>query len=394
MKKGCPAIFFAVLVLFSMPIFGQAKTWGDLIAEMETILEESYTAYNAGDIKKAKDLVNKAYFGYYEKFGIEKTVQAYISGRRAAEVEYEFSTVKKNMTAKKDAEVRASLDLLIKMLWEDANQLDGKKESPWSVFFSSFFIIVREGVEAILVIAAIIAYLLKSGNKDKLIWVYWGIITALIASILLVFLLKAVTALSGANQEIIEGVTMLVAVVVLFYVSNWMVGKAHGTEWARYVQGKVQASISSGGLFSLAFGAFLAVFREGAETILFYQALFIGTGSYTSMIWAGLGGGFLVLIVVYYVFVVLSRKIPLKPFFIATSVLLYILAISFAGTAVKEFQEAGAISVTAVSGFRSVSLLGIYPTIETLLPQIVLLLLAVFATWRQVVKHRTAPRAE
>jgi high-affinity iron transporter len=170
---------------------------------------------------------------------------------------------------------------------------------------------------------------------------------------------------------------MLIAVVVLFYVSNWMVSKAEAEVWTKYIEGKVQSSITAGSMFSLAFAAFLAVFREGAETILFYQALLAGTSTSINMIWLGLGVGIAVLVVIYVFIRMLSITLPLKPFFLGTSVLLFIMSITFVGNGIKELQEGNVAGVSPVPGIASVDILGIYPTLETLIPQLILLLITV-----------------
>jgi high-affinity iron transporter len=301
---------------------GGPETWNEVVDEMQAVCDEAHEIYISGDIDAAKAQVDVAYFNYYEKLGFERTVMAYVSGDRAAQVEYQFSYIKKAMTAgEAESEVRAALDLLVQYLREDANQLDGKEESAAAVFIASLLIITREGFEAIIIVGAIIAYLVKSGNKEKTNSVYWGSLIALGASVLMAFILNNLSAVSGANQEIIEGVTMLIAVAVLFYVSNWMVSKAEADAWSGYIEGRVQSSIAKGSVFSLAFAAFLAVFREGAEVILFYQALLADTETYVNMIWIGLGIGCVALVVIYILIRVLSIRLPLKPFFLGTSVL-------------------------------------------------------------------------
>lgn len=394
MRKSLVAAALTVILvlMFSTTAFAAShETWNDVVDEMQAALDKSYDIYVSGDVKAAKAQVDVAYFGYYEKLGFEKTVMAHISGDRAAEVEYQFSFVKKSMTAGDPRnEVRASLDKLINLLREDANRLDGKKESPVGVLLASLVIIAREGFEAILIVGAIIAYLIKSGNKHKTGSVYWGSLIALAASVLMAVVLNSLSGLSGANQEIIEGVTMLVAVVVLFYVSNWMVSKAEAAAWTHYIEGKVQSSLTKGSLFSLAFAAFLAVFREGAETILFYQALLANTKTYVNMVWVGLGIGCAALVVIYALIRFLSIKLPLKPFFLGTSILLFVMSISFVGSAVKELQEGNVIGVTSVPWIKSVDLLGIYPTLETLIPQILLLVLTACAFIIQIKKWRQA----
>jgi high-affinity iron transporter len=248
-------------------------------------------------------------------------------------------------------------------------------ENALGVFLGSLLIIVREGFEAIIIVGAIIAYLLKSGNKKSTAPVYWGSLIALALSVVMAWILNALTSTaSGRNQEIIEGATMLLAVAVLFYVSNWMVSKAEAEAWTGYIEGKVKASITKGSMFSLAFAAFLAVFREGAETILFYQALLAGNQNYINMIWVGLGVGIVLLVIIYILIRFLSIKLPLKPFFLGTSILLFAMSVAFTGSGIKELQEGNVIPVTMLPfNFITVDILGIYPTLETLIPQILLL---------------------
>ncbi|MDR1069416.1 MAG: FTR1 family iron permease [Gracilibacteraceae bacterium] len=390
-------------VLALMLFFGAAGTvaasdynsWGEIVDEMAAVCDEAYEIYLTGDIAGAKAQVDVAYYSFYEKLGFEKTVMAYVSGDRAAQVEYQFSLIKKAMTAAEpQGAIREDLDTLVRFLREDAGQLDGKTEDPTAVFLASFLIILREGFEAIIIVGAIIAYLIKSGNKQKTGMVYWGSLLALGASVIMAFILNALSGASGAQQEIVEGATMLLAVVVLFYVSNWMVGKAEADAWSGYIEGRVKSSIAKGSVFSLAFAAFLAVFREGAEVILFYQALLADTETYANMIWMGFGVGCVALVVVYIVIRVLSIRLPLKPFFLGTSVLLSIMAISFTGSGVKELQEGNAVSVTPVAGISSVDLLGIYPTLETLIPQIVLLAVTVVTFTIQMRKWKKSANSQ
>ncbi|MHB9291726.1 FTR1 family iron permease [Hollandina sp. SP2] len=367
--------------------------WTKIAEEMAVCLDRAYELYLAGNAQGAKDAVDIAYFQYYEKAGFEKIVLTSISGARASTVEYQFSAAKKVITrGEPDALVKESLDLLTAYLREDAAALDSKAESALGVFLSSLLIILREGFEAIIIVGAIVAYLLKSGSKDKTRPVYIGSIIALAASVVMAWILNMITSTvaGGQSQEIIEGATMLLAVVVLFYVSNWMVSKSEAEAWTNYIAGKVQSSIDKGSMFSLAFAAFLAVFREGAETILFYQALLASTDAYTSMIWAGLGVGAVALVAVYILIRVLSIRLPLKPFFLGTSVLLFIMSITFVGNGIKELQEGNVIGVTPVAWIGSVDILGIYPTLETLIPQVVLLAVTVGTFVIQIRRTRAA----
>jgi high-affinity iron transporter len=373
----------------------EKRSWTKTADEMAAVLDKANTLYLSGDSQGAKDQVDVAYFQFYEKVGFEKIVMNRISGARAAQVEYQFSAIKKAINKQSSREeVTAALDTLTTWLREDAAELDGREESAILVFLSSLLIIVREGFEAIIIVGAIIAYLLKSGNKKSTPPVYWGSVVALGVSVVMAWILNRITSVAGGqNQEIIEGATMLLAVVVLFYVSNWMVSKAEAEAWAGYIEGKVQSSISRGSMFSLAFAAFLAVFREGAETILFYQALLASTESYINMIWLGLGVGVVALVIIYILIRVLSIRLPLKPFFLGTSVLLFIMSITFVGNGIKELQEGNVIGVTPVSGVASVDILGIFPTLETLIPQVVLLVITVITFIIQLRRSKNAKAA-
>jgi high-affinity iron transporter len=173
-----------------------------------------------------------------------------------------------------------------------------------------------------------------------------------------------------------------------------MVSKSEAEAWTGYIEGKVKSSISRGSMFSLAFAAFLAVFREGAETILFYQALLASTDSYINMIWAGLGVGVVALVVIYILIRVLSIRLPLKPFFLGTSILLFAMSITFVGNGIKELQEGNVIGVSQISGIPSIDILGVYPTLETLIPQIALLAITVATFIIQLRRSKAAVRQQ
>jgi high-affinity iron transporter len=390
-------------------------SWNEIIDEMHAVLDKAGDAYQAGDADAAKNFVDDAYFGFYEKEGVEKMVLSFVSGKRASTVEYQFSVAKRLMTEGAPlAEVQGSLSLLKTMLREDADKLDGKgeegeesvvaEESAAVVFGGSLLIILREGFEAILVIAAIAAYLIRSGNARSTKVVYGSAVAALVASALAAVALQYVFEMSGTKeQEILEGVAMLLAVVVLFFVSNWMFSKAESEAWKRYIEGKVQTAVETGSQFALGAAAFLAVFREGAETILFYQAFIGSVETYKNMVWAGFGVGCVALIFIFLAVRYGSLVIPIKPFFTVTSILMYIMSIAFIGGGVREFQEAGIVSTTLVlqkpgaigpeSYVPVVDMLGIHPYLETLLPQIVLLIIAVASIFYYRSKARKARAA-
>ncbi|OCG79579.1 FTR1 family iron permease [Gilliamella sp. Occ4-3] len=364
------------------------ESWNAIVDEMDTILNDAYDIYFMKDVERAKARVNNAYFGFYEKHGVERAVMSYISGKRGTDTEYQFAKIKRLMTdGASNKVVRNEIDTILKMLHEDANELDGKQESGWSILLASFIIIFREGLEAILVIAAISAYLVRSGHLAMVKVVYMSSLVAIFASILAAIALHTVFDISGANQEIVEGIAMLLATVVLFFISNWMFSKAEAEAWKSYVEEKVQTAVSSGSRFALGFAAFLAVFREGAETILFYQAMLVEAKEHMDMVWYGLVIGTIILAIIFVVIRFGTMKLPIRPFFIGTSILMYIMAIAFAGGGVKELQEADMIPVTSVDFIHSVEVLGIYPTVETLVPQIIMVFIVVVSVIYYKAKH-------
>lgn len=356
-----------------------AGAWGKVVDKIDKTLTQSLDVYNKGDIEKAKDIVNEAYYGIFEKEGMEIAVKSKISGKRVGIEEYKFVAIKKMMTNKApEAQIKKEMDSLVAMLREDVVQMGGKAESnPFETLLAAFLILVREGFEAILVIGAIAAYLIKSGNKDKTRIVYYSSGAAIVASFATAVLLQQVFNVSGASQEILEGVTMLLAVVVLISVSHWMIGKVEAKAWQNYIEGKVQQAVSGNSLWSLGAASFLAVYREGAETVLFYQALYSEAGDQLGMIWGGFGLGALALVGIFAAIHYSSMRMPLKPFFLGTSILMYVMAVSFTGNGIKELQGGGVIGVTEIPGMDSIDILGVYPTWETLLPQIGLVLLGI-----------------
>jgi high-affinity iron transporter len=384
----------AALAAQADPADSTPSTWVGVADQMGAVLDDAHGLYLDGDAEAAKDRVDDAYYGSYEKLGFEKIVMGNISGARASAVEYQFSQSKQVIMAGADqAEVRAELDTLAAMLHEDAVILDGTRSSPVKAFLGSLTIILREGLEAILVVAAIVAYLVKAGRRDQLRTVYIGTALALVASVGLAVAFNALTALAGANQEIIEGVTVLIAAAMLIWVSNWIAGKSNAQAWTGYLKDKTGAAVGSGSARSLAFVAFLAVFREGAETILFYQALSASSGANPTAIWSGLGIGLVGLAGVYLAIRYLSIRIPMRPFFLATSILLAVMAVAFAGSGIKELQEGNVVPVTQLAGLPTIDLVGIYPTVQTLVCQGAVLALVV-ASFALATRRARRPRAE
>lgn len=246
-------------------------------------------------------------------------------------------------------------------------------------FWQSFLIIVREGFEAILVVGAVVAFLLKTGHRERLKSIWVGIGAALVASAATAVILRTVLAAIPASQEIIEGATLLVAVGVLFSVSYWLISRVEAAKWQQFIKEKVNRALDGGGGRALAFVAFLAVYREGAETALFYQALFNEGQHVVLPITLGIVIGFAALAVIFTLFYRFGVKIPLRPFFTVTSVLLYYMALVFMGKGFRELQEGNVVAITPINGLPTIEALGFYPTWQTFIAQLFLIALFVFA---------------
>jgi len=257
--------------------------------------------------------------------------------------------------------------------------LAGPPASGWGAFLQSLLIILREGLEAILVIGAVVAFLVKTGHRERLRSIWVGVLLALGASALTAIVLATVLRALPATREVIEGATMLIAVVVLFSVSYWLISRVEAARWQRFIREKVDAALQHGGGTALALVAFLAVYREGAETALFYQALLNEGTDIVLPILAGVVVGGAMLAVIFTLFWKYGIKIPLRPFFAVTSVLLYYMAFVFMGKGVRELQEGGVIGITVLPGWPHVNAMGIFPSVETLLAQALLLILFAFA---------------
>ena len=409
--------------------------WCAVAADMALEFNSAIENVKNDNYKDAYTNVNDAYFKYYEVQGVERTVMYAISAARVNHIEGQFRDIKHvllgNQEKEKNALIQQIEDLKIKV-YKDSMVLDGKAEisdpdnvglaiynetqvprpqlasaqttpepevtpeipestakseakpvnRDWLTFVTAFGLLVREGLEAILVIVAIVAYLIKTGNKNLLKGVYIGSFAAILASIVLAWALEALMGeQSGVARELLEGWTMFLAVAVLFYVSNWMLSKADTIAWENYISGKVQQSIDTKSQWTLIFAAFIAVMREGAELILFYSAAFTGGMSNPTYIAYGIGAGILVLIAVWVAFRYFSVKLPLRAFFMFTSILLFLMCISFMGKGVQELTEADVITgrtvIPAMKGFQ-IEALSIYDRAETLIPQIMLVIAAVW----------------
>lgn len=251
-------------------------------------------------------------------------------------------------------------------------------------------ILLREGLEALLVLVALLAFLGKSGQSAQKRWVWLGGSVGLLAAVLLGLLVKLFfqQMLTHTRQEVLEGITGLVAAGLLFSISFWLHRRAAIASWQAFVQEQAHAALVSGQVFSLAFLAFTAVFREGAETVLFYVGLAPSLSA--ADFWAGVGLGSLVLMGVAVLLLQVGMKLPLRAFFRGLSLLIFYLGFKFLGSGLHALQMADWLPITPLVGIPKLRWFGFYPTWQTLLPQMVLLGIALALVGRQWLRGRVA----
>jgi high-affinity iron transporter len=371
---------------------GSVTPHAQVFSQVRAQIESVYVLARKGDTSAS----TRAFDAYMMFEQVERSVRAKNPGL-AAELEAAFAALRTRAaggaTAAELARIRGQLDAGL----ENAERSLADNASSASLFAQSFVILLREGFEAILLVGALMTFLVKMGAAHRKRDINIGVGAAVVASLLTAFALETIFHLTPAKREALEGATMVVATIVLFYVSYWLLSKMEVAKWNHFVKSKVQDALTSGSGLALASAAFLAVYREGFETVLFYKALFLtgGPGTTTMPILAGIVLGSLVMVVVYLAINRFGVRLPLKPFFGVTSAFLYYMAFVFAGKGVAELQEGGIVPTTIIQGAPRLPTLGIYPTVESLLVQglLVTLLLAALVWTFAIEPSRRRARA-
>lgn len=243
-------------------------------------------------------------------------------------------------------------------------------------------IMLREGLEALLIVAALIAFLRKANARQHQKWIWLGafvgIIMSIIAAILINILFSAATA--GANREVIEGITGLIAVVMMLGVGVWLHQKSNMQAWNTYINKQMGSAISTGSIVSMAFVSFLSIFREGAETIIFYMGM--APSISTEKLTLGIMIATFILIVFAFLFIRYSTRISIGPFFKIATILIYFIAFKILGVSIHALQLTNHLSTTQIQQLPIINFIGFYPTWETIIPQILLLVIIFIAAKR------------
>lgn len=343
------------------------------IAYSMTMLERSMASYREGKADAAYQLAVTAYLEGFElvESSLDNRDRELRNQTEAAMMAYR-NAVK---AGKPLTDVETGYAAATRLLEQSQRKLAGPTASPMADFVSSLVIILREGLEAILVLAAMAAFLVRTGRRDGLVWLHGGWIVALLLGGVTWVVSSKLIAISGAHREVTEGVTALVSAGLLLYVGFWLHRRANAARWSEFIRDQMTSAMSRRTLLGIALVSFLAVYREVFETVLFYQALWLQSeASGQTAILVGLALGTAALVVIAWSIARYSLRLPLGLFFSGTSVLLAVMAVVFAGQGIKALQEAGKVASNPLN-FPSFPMLGIYPNVQGLTLQLAVLAL-------------------
>ena len=341
-------------------------------------LQEMLVLYEGGDYQAAYTSARTAYLDSYEY--VEIPLRA-IDPDFTLEVEFQFATLRNLISQQAGIEEIREVAIAIERNLDESERLvtGTGTLAPIIAFSSSFAIIFREGLESVLILGAILTYLEASRNTRFKKHVYYGVIAAVGATGLTWFVASYIIGISGANRELIEAIAALSATAMLFYVSFWVLNKIEHKKWMEFVKAKVWQATTTGSVMVFVMLAFFTVYREGFETVLFYQAI-SGFAKYMEgYVVIGFIAGLAVLFLIYYLMRKLGRRLPLRALFGLTMGVGAYMSIAFLGNAVRELQILDIVPYTAMFGviprldINLATMTGIYPTLETVIAQIILL---------------------
>lgn len=350
---------------------------GTTLAIARARLAESLRAYEAGDHRTSADLALAAYLDGFEPTEPVLSARDATLMRRVetAMLELRAAIAKRAPVA----DVRASFER-VGVLLDEAEAALADRETSWgATFVASLTILLREGLEALLIVVAMIAFLQKANRTDVMHYVHGGWIAALVAGAATWAAATYFISVSGASRELTEGFGSLAAAVVLVFVGVWMHGKAQAGAWQKYVRDRLSHALSQKSAWFLFLLAFVVVYREVFETILFLTALW--TEGRESAVSVGLVVAVIALAAIAAALLRYSRRLPISQFFQLSSILIAILAVVLAGKGIAGLQEAGWLSIWPLAGLPRVELLGLYPTGEGVLAQILTLITMAAGFW-------------
>ncbi|MGH9188592.1 MAG: FTR1 family iron permease [Acidimicrobiales bacterium] len=328
---------------------------------------------------RAEEAFARAKAGYLSHFELVEVPLRIVDARLTADAETKFAEIRGLITSGAPVgQVRAKVVELRRLVDSAERRLtDTGLTAPTVVAGQSFLIIFREGLEAVLLISVLLGYLEAAKATQYRRPILWGMAAGVGATAVTFVLLRSLLAVLPFGREVLEAVTAIMAVVVLFYVSFWLVARLEQKRWLEFLRTRVWSAVSAGSTAALVAVGFTAVYREGFETALFYQALLsFGTGLGPAVA-VGLGIGVAALAVASYAIFRLGRRLPIKGLLSSAVILLMATSVAFAGNAVRSLQQADVVRLTPLRGWPTPHIflsqsLGYWPSAQTVLAQLVL----------------------
>lgn len=339
-------------------------------------VNEVMAFYQAGNYIEARQMALAAYLNGIEP--IEAQLRA-DNPDFTARLEQQMLGLRTIINGKKPAKiVEKEISTSLSMISKADKMLKNRKLTYWLAFLLSASILLREGLEAFLIIAVMLTLIRKTGKKKTLLWIHGGWALAIIAGFTGWFFSDWILRIGGKNREMMEGLVTLFAVCVLTFAGLWLHNNSNAKQWKKFVEEKINKLIQTENMIGLGAFSFMVVFREAFESILFLQAVSLETASKDqSSIGLGVLAAFAVIAVLVILFLKFSTRIPIRPLFRYSSWMITLLAVVLIGDGVHAIQEAGFFSVTPFIFNLRLGWLGIYPTVETILSQISLLVLII-----------------
>ena len=351
-------------------------------------LEAAQGAYHEGDYDKAHNFAVSAYLDGFEL--VENNLDARNQALRK-DIERTLIRLRQAISQpQNDAELESVMTNAFSLLDQAEQLLIESALSSGTLFSASLVILLREGLEALLVIIALITVLIRTNRQDALKYIHIGWITALLAGGATWLAAQSLISISGASREVMEGVAAMLAAIVLFYVGIWMHNKTHAAQWQAYIQQHINTRLQSGTLWGLAALAFIAVYREVFETVLFYQSLLTqAVDAQYSYVAGGFFIGIIIIFALAWILIKYSIKLPIARFFATTTYLLLALSFVLMGKAVSALQEAAVISISPLPVNFSIEWIGVNSTWQGVLAQTLILLAFVTLILRSRFKRST-----
>jgi len=359
----------------------------DVIGKSQKQLRASLDAYRQGYVEKAYDLAASAYL---EGFELAEAHLRTVAPKLRLRIERAMADYRNAVRTGNPIEDLAKRNSELQSMLADAGEaIQRSGDSQWVTLFSSMLILLREGLEAILVVAAIGAFLAKADRLHHINYVHIGWSGALAMGAITWFLAQNFITISGAQREFTEGIAALVAAAMLLYVGFWLHRQSTAQHWQRFLSAKIGAQINKGAVWGLVLVTFVAVYREVLESVLFYQTFWLQSStSGRPYIVSGFVAAATILALASWGIFRFSIRLPLRPFFLANMVLLVFLSLIYTGKGIVALQETGHLRADTIN-FPQIDLLGIYPTLETIGAQLVILLLVLGWLSRARIRNRS-----